>query len=241
MPNPDWLEEAYTSAIACTDTGIAARNLMVAERLVVLLYFWLKERGGGCYLDVAGGSGLLVRLMRDAGFDFFWSDKYASNVFSAGFEWRECMRENGCAAVTAIEVLEHTIDPVGFIESALSTAGSKTIIFSTATYQGSPPPVSMWGYYSLNTGQHISFFAKRTLQEISRLLSANYVGCGDFHVISRCLSMPSDFFMRMTVSRARKVLLPFARLPSRMISDHESMVRCLSEKFLVNKDDANSL
>lgn len=235
MPNPDWLDSAYGTAIACTDTGIAARNLAVAEQLSVLLYFWLKERGAGVYLDVAGGSGLLVRLMRDAGFDFRWSDKYAGNVFASGFEWNENGPQGTCVAVTAIEALEHVVDPVGFIEAALSMSGSDTIIFTTSVYEGEPPAVSSWNYYSLHTGQHISFFSKRTLQELGRKLSLYYVGYGDFHVLSRRSFLPSPLFFKIAVSRARKAFLPFVSLPSLLMLDHEEMRGRLADSFVKSK------
>lgn len=73
--NPHWLEEAYSGAIAATDTGLVARNIDVARKLAVFLYFVLPGRGAGRFLDVAGGYGMLTRLMRDYGFDFYWSDK----------------------------------------------------------------------------------------------------------------------------------------------------------------------
>lgn len=227
MPDPVWLDEAYGSAIACTDTGIAARNLSIAEQLSVLLFFWLKERGSGVYLDIAGGSGLLVRLMRDAGYDFRWSDKYASNVFASGFEWSCIDSSRACVAVTAMEVLEHVPDPIGFVDQALSESGADTLIFSTSIYEGYPPLVSEWSYYSLQTGQHISFFSKRTLQEVGRRLSLNYVGSGDLHVLSRRDELPSPLVFKFAVSRLRKAFLPFLRLPSRLITDHHAMIRRL--------------
>lgn len=33
--NPHWLEEAYSSAIASTDTGLVARNVAIANQLAV--------------------------------------------------------------------------------------------------------------------------------------------------------------------------------------------------------------
>ena len=69
---PYWLEEAYRDAIVSIDTDIVARNLWCARRVACLLYFQFgsKER----YLDVAGGYGLLTRILRDFGFDYYWSD-----------------------------------------------------------------------------------------------------------------------------------------------------------------------
>src|SRR5262249_10032613 len=68
---PYWLEEAYADAIVVEDTGIMQRNLVMAARLASLLYFRFDARGR--FVDVAGGYGVLVRLMRDLGLDFYWS------------------------------------------------------------------------------------------------------------------------------------------------------------------------
>jgi hypothetical protein len=38
------------------------------------------------FIDYGGGYGLFVRLMRDAGFDYYWFDKFCDNVLSKGFE-----------------------------------------------------------------------------------------------------------------------------------------------------------
>ncbi len=230
LPNPCWLDEAYSSAIASTDTGIVARNLATAEQLAILLYFGFGERGGGRYLDLAGGSGLLVRLMRDQGFDFRWSDKYAQNMLSAGFEW-PTDEDVACVAVTAMEVLEHVTDPLGFISEALVTGGSDTLIFSTSVYEGGPPAVDAWPYYSLQTGQHISFFTYRTLGQIGKQLSLKYVGHGDLHILTRRTIVPSSPLLRLAAARTRKLLLPFVRngIKGRMIADHEAMIQRLKQ------------
>src|SRR6185295_19437283 len=74
--NPRWLAESYNSTIASTDTGLVMRNIGVARKLTKILLGVLGERGEGRYCDIAGGFGLLTRLMRDYGLDFYWSDKY---------------------------------------------------------------------------------------------------------------------------------------------------------------------
>ena len=83
---PYWLDEAYTFAIASTDTGLVKRNISISGKVASLLYLGMNERGNGRYLDVAGGYGMLTRMMRDFGFDFYWQDKYCSNLLAQGFE-----------------------------------------------------------------------------------------------------------------------------------------------------------
>jgi hypothetical protein len=79
-----WLEEAYSAAIAASDTGAAVRNLKLAAAANVLIELAFPRAQH--FLDYGGGAGLFVRLMRDRGFDFYLLDKYCANVFAAGFE-----------------------------------------------------------------------------------------------------------------------------------------------------------
>jgi len=180
---PHWLEEAYSAAIATSDTGLVMRNISLACKLAGVLYFVLKERGDGRYLDAAGGYGLLTRLMRDFGFDFYWSDKYCQNLLAPGFEYA---RESGrCQAVTALEVFEHLTDPKAYIEEVLSLSGSDFLFFTTELYQATPPSPDKWAYYSLKTGQHIGFFQKRTLETLAANLGLRFFTSNGLHVLSK--------------------------------------------------------
>lgn len=181
--NPSWLEEAYSSAIASTDTGLVARNVAIANSLASILYFMMKERGHGRYVDFAGGYGMLTRLMRDFGFDFYWSDKYCQNLLARGFDYSQQM--GACRAVTAFEVLEHIEDPIKFVEEAFKFGQTDTLIFTTELYEGKPPSPDQWWYYSFETGQHISFFQKRTLEVIANKLKLNFSSNGWLHIISK--------------------------------------------------------
>ena len=123
---PHWLDEAYSRAIAAADTGLLARNISLAGKLAGALYWAMGERGHGRYLDSAGGYGVLTRLMRDRGFNFYWTDKHCENLLAPGYEYGPEL--GACLAVTAMEVLEHLTDPMAFIADALSTAGAQALL-----------------------------------------------------------------------------------------------------------------
>lgn len=170
LADPDWLHEAYDSAIAVADTGLVARNLHFSQMLTPLLFHLFGE-GTRC-LDMAGGTGLLVRLMRDAGFDFYWHDPYCANVHARGFEGATGGVDYG--VVTAFEVIEHLPDPVGFFRQIIDDTGAEAVFFSTQLYEGAPPPAQEWWYYAFDTGQHISFFQQNTLDRIAKILGMRY-------------------------------------------------------------------
>src|SRR5258706_1294471 len=142
---PYWLQEAYSSPIASADTGIAQRNWQLAAR-TSLLFYWLYGRSG-CFIDVAGGYGLFVRLMRDRGFDFYWQDPYAPNLFARGFEPPAASSNALYCAATAFEVLEHLVDPLGFLRQTLAATSTRTVIFTTELFEGSAPQPDQWWYY----------------------------------------------------------------------------------------------
>src|SRR5207248_11610683 len=69
---PYWLDEAYQDAIPDMDTGLVGRNLSNRRILEPLLHRLHKKDAK--FLDIGGGYGLLARLMRDIGFDFYTFD-----------------------------------------------------------------------------------------------------------------------------------------------------------------------
>jgi len=164
-----WLDEAYSSAIAATDTGIVQRNLIHSKLMTTILH--LLFNGEGKFLDVSGGFGLLTRIMRDKGFDFYTTDKYCTNLFANYFEPDT---EFKAKALCAFEVLEHIEDPKRFLMEIFDKYGCKTLIFSTLTFSNDQIPPNSWWYYSFETGQHITFYQPRTLSLLAKLLNLYY-------------------------------------------------------------------
>lgn len=219
---PHWLEEAYTSAIAAADTGLVMRNFSLAFKVASFLYWLMDERGQGRYLDAAGGHGMLTRLMRDFGFDFYWADKYCTNFMARGFEYNENLK--GCRAVTAMEVMEHVTDPLAFVEEVFRTSGSDTLLFTTELYEGKPPGVD-WQYYAFSSGQHLGFFTKLSLETLGRRLGLNFFSANGLHILSR-QSFGQTRLQWATHPWVSKIsfLLIRRRLKSKTMADHQRMM-----------------
>lgn len=225
---PHWLGEAYSSAIAAADTGLVERNFSLAAKLAGALYWSMGERGTGRYLDAAGGYGMLTRLMRDMGFNFYWSDKYCENLLALRFEYKPEI--GACRAVTAIEVLEHVTDPVTFIEETMVSAGADTLLFTTELYEGAPPDPSTWWYYSFATGQHISFFQRRTLAAIGYRLGLQLTSANGIHVLSKHLI--NERVLKWVTSRWVTRVAPWwvrRHLGSKTVGDHQSILLDMSQ------------
>jgi hypothetical protein len=177
---PYWIDESYQSAIAKTDTGILQRNIYNSLLLQIALHFLFK--GEGRFLDVSGGYGILARLMRDKGFDFYTIDKYCPNLFASDFE-----PEIGFKAksLCAFEVLEHIENPKVFLGNIFDEFSCRTIIFSTNTFSNNQIPNNNWDYYSFNTGQHITFYQPRTLKILADSFGLHYyMISSNLHIIT---------------------------------------------------------
>jgi 2-polyprenyl-3-methyl-5-hydroxy-6-metoxy-1,4-benzoquinol methylase len=225
---PYWLDEAYSEAIATADTGLVARNNAIAAKLAILLCFGFDSHAS--YVDVAGGYGMLTRLMRDYGFNYYWDDKFCANLLARGFEAECCVQP--FAACTAFEVLEHVHDPLAFIRQQLSHYNCRTFIFTTELYQGSEPPPKDWWYYTFNTGQHISFYSKRTLKKIAEQLGLHLYSLRGIHILTdRQLQLASVLQMAM-IGRILPLSVYFVKrqLNSYTFSDHKMLMNAEIKK-----------
>jgi hypothetical protein len=162
---PHWLEQAYSSAINNVDTGILWRNNLNRARVIMTLASL--QSLGGRVIDHAGGYGILVRLLRDAGVDAQWADKYCENLVARGFE-----ADGGrCELLTAFEVFEHLEDPVVELRNMLAMAPA--VLLSTELIVAPSTPDPDWWYLGPEHGQHIGFFRHATLQHMAQQLGCH--------------------------------------------------------------------
>lgn len=181
---PYWLEESYKDSIAISDTGYMQRNIILSKKISVLLDTAFST--DTMFLDYAGGYGVFVRLMRDIGFDFYWDDKYTSNLFAKGFGFKN----QKIGAITTFESFEHFVNPIDEIKKMLSI--SKNIIFTTTLLPKPIPKPQDWWYYGLNHGQHISFYSKETLDFIAKKHKLFYFYLDDIHIFTE-KNLQEDF------------------------------------------------
>lgn len=208
VPQPHWLPEAYEQALNVFDTGAVSRNLWLARITAAILYMHCGPRQQ--YLDYAAGYGLFVRLMRDVGFDYFWADPHASNLFARGFEHQQGTRY---AAVTAFEVLEHLTDPV--VDMGRLAEITDTVIVSTELWSDQPPTATEWWYYGFEHGQHVMFYSRRTLEVLAARHGYRLISDGrSLHVFTRRPDPEGVLCQIITKGRAsRKALRRAVRGP----------------------------
>jgi hypothetical protein len=215
---PYWLDEAYAEAIDASDMGLVQRNLTMARTLGMVLP---RLYPTGPYVDWAGGCGLLVRLMRDAGFDFYWQDRYAHNLLAQGFEWETHQAQFGGKApfVSAIEVLEHTPDPVGFVRDVFDSTGAQGMFFTECLHDGATYDPTWW-YLLPEVGQHISFYSAKTLQTLAGVLGLSLLSSGDSHLLTK---QPIEARRFRKALRGSKLVNVMTRVPGRLSMTPASM------------------
>lgn len=175
---PYWLAEAYSSAIASQDVGVMHRNLINRDLTSAVLNLLFPNVSNA--VDFGAGHGIFVRLMRDRGFNFFWSDLHATNDYARGFELLEGSTYD---FLTAFEVLEHLIDPVSDLSRLMDL--SENVFVSTCIVPQPAPGLSDWWYYVPSTGQHISFYTTESLHRVAARFGRRLLTCGSYHLFTR--------------------------------------------------------
>ncbi len=165
--DPCWLKEAYEDPINETDTGVLSRNIYLSNVTTTLLFSLFARKGK--FLDYAGGYGILTRMMRDHGFDYYWHDIYAKNIFARGFEFNENIKS--VDLVTCFEAFEHFVQPIQEIDKILRI--SDNILFTTELLPFPVPLPEQWWYYGLEHGQHVSFYSINTLNHLANKYAMN--------------------------------------------------------------------
>jgi len=217
---PTWLESAYENAIDDTDVGLVSRNIDAASLLEVLLS--VVVRNGESIIDIAGGYGLLVRLLRDSGYNAKWHDPYCKNLFARGFE---AGVGEQAAVVTLIEAVEHIHDPVTFFDNIMTVRRPKLLVIGTSLIPDPVPALFDWPYYAPETGQHVAFHTERSLAILASRYGMTSQRLGWLRVFSPIGDQVVTRFMRMRADRRVRAAISlsvamFNGRPSLCPADH---------------------
>ena len=214
LPNPFWLPESYASAITALDIGLLKRNLELREVVTALLRTYFDPSAK--FVDYGGGYGVLVRLLRDRGMDFYRQDIYAENLFAKNFDLEDAGTTK-FELLTAFEVFEHLENPAEALEKMLQL--SDNILFSTELQPTPHPTPDTWWYILPEIGQHISLFSRHSLEVLAKRMGLHLSTNGkNLHLLSkkkiampllfRALSYHQIAGLFNTVLPGRKSLLP---------------------------------
>ncbi len=214
--SPYWLKEAYSSAIATQDVGIMQRNLMNRDVTTAIINFLFPKMLSA--IDFGAGHGVFVRLMRDRGFNFFWSDLHATNDYARGFECKDGLTYD---FLTAFEVLEHLIDPVAELGKLMAL--SENVLVSTCLLPQPAPGLCDWWYYVPTTGQHIAFYTVESLRLLALRFGRSLLSVGPYHLFTK--APKSNLLYRLaTTVRVAKLANQMYRRLSLVEADFRQMV-----------------
>lgn len=219
---PYWLEEAYSEVINRSDIGLLARNIELSKTTsaVISLHFDKKQR----FIDYGAGYGVFVRLMRDLGFDFYWTDKYSENIFAKDFEAK---LPDKFELLTAYEVFEHLDRPLEEVENMLRF--SDNILFSTFLIPQNYPKPEEWWYFALDHGQHIALYSRKSLESLSKKFGLNFYTNGkNLHLFSK--KKKNNFvFKFISFPHMAQAISPFLRSKSRLDDDYKTILEKLKK------------
>jgi hypothetical protein len=190
-----------------SDTGVITRNILLAIKTSLILNFLFDNKSK--YLDYAGGWGILTRLMRDIGFNFYWYDPYTKNEIARGFEGK---LKDWYEAITTFEGFEHFQSPYEDIDKMFAI--TDTIIFSTTLVPQPAPKPKDWWNYAPEHGQHIALYSKDALKVIAEKYSSNYYTDGKyFHIFSK--KKLNNVVVKLLLSPVGYLLFPIVLLTNK--------------------------
>lgn len=167
---------------------------------------------------------MFVRMMRDRGLNFKWSDKYATNIFARGYE---DSIDATYMMVTSFEVEEHLVDVRREVDLLFGNRPA-LLLLGTLLHSG-PEQGSDWWYFVPKAGQHVAFFSERTMVYIADLFGYTALISSWAALFIRNDALPSGWRRAMALAvlqsaRWRRIVVFFAsrskRFQSKTWSDH---------------------
>ena len=211
--NPHWLPEAYgNTPVSPYDVSSPSRaicNVNLVEQFV-------REycTSNGPFVDFGGGTGLLVRLLRDRGINFYRSDPFCTNIYAQFFDWDANPRpKNIVELATSFEVFEHLTRPKDDLAGVASWA--QNLLFSTALQPIDNSDLAKWFYLIPECGQHVSFHTDLSLRKLATHFGFYYMTNGrNLHLYTKHperFSNASSKALEFPLARWKAVLLAVTR------------------------------
>lgn len=175
LPAPHWLDRAYgTHYSPDPDTGVLYRSgflLRCIKRMKALGFLPKHFRS----LDYGAGKGVLLRLLLDDGQDAWGYDAYPRPAFAEERVLQE-IPAGPFELVTAIEVIEHTLDPVPTLKRMKNLLASNGVLALSTEFFDEARHGPGWHYLAPEHGQHITIFSSQGLRMASEQAGLRWIG-----------------------------------------------------------------
>jgi hypothetical protein len=221
-----WLKEAYENVITQLDIGLVSRNLYLKNRLPGILMNCFPD--AKTMLDYGGGYGLLVRMMRDEGFNFYRQDIYCENLFARYFDISDAPVSK-FDVLTAFEVFEHLENPLDEIAKMFSLADN--IVFTTEIVPDNESEFAGWWYVSPLTGQHIAFYSQKSLFLIAEKFNRLFYSNGrNLHVFS-ARKLEEETIQKALNDQKPAILVRLNNFLNRKLKQHPKLPSLLEKDY----------
>jgi hypothetical protein len=176
--------------------------MYITPILTALHRFFLNAKGK--YIDYGGGYGILTRIMRDKGYDYYRYDTYCENIFVKDFDKSEPESDAQYKLLTAFEVFEHLVNPSAELEKMLEW--STNIFFSTELQPATVNSPDDWWYIIPETGQHIAFYTIQSLKLLGKKYGLNFYTNGiNLHLFTK-MKFNQTLFKLITNYRIARII-----------------------------------
>jgi hypothetical protein len=121
-------------------------------------------------VDYGGGNGVLSQILRKSNINYFSHDPFDYSDITNDQIGKFNM-------VSAFEVLEHTVDPIGTFEQIIKLAGDKFVFVASTQCSHNLIDVEKhltWNYVSPRNG-HVSIYTLESFKHIAKLFSLEYL------------------------------------------------------------------
>lgn len=177
IPSPHWLEEAYAiRSHPDADQGALQRTLFIhrcIRRMRATSVGLVPRRCRS--LDFGAGRGLLLRLLLDEGKEAWGLDPYPNAVFAED-RVRTDFPEGRFDLITAVEVIEHTLDPVTTLTRLRECLEPRGLLLMSTMLYDAPQHGKDWIYLAPGYGQHVTFCSEQGLRHATRAAGLRWIG-----------------------------------------------------------------
>ena len=197
-----WIKYIYNDEyFTKLDTGYGfVRPSLNAEILHAISIYWGKSRTIG--VDYGGGNGMLSQILRKRSIAYYTYDPFDLSD----------IREEDIGKfniLSAFEVLEHTIDPIGTFKDILRLAADKFVF--VASTQCSHDLVNLnthdtWWYVAPRNG-HVSIYTVESLQQIANQFQLDYISVSrGLHLFGRGVDLPQLKYLAGLIKLKQRIL-----------------------------------
>lgn len=184
--NIHWKDEAADKK--AFEKNVLKRNIHLWQLSANIISAFFDTKGK--FLDLSPDKGILCRLMRDSGFNFYFSGSGngnidgavapGENIFAKGFEARE---EDDFELICAFNRFEKAEFVLFELEKMLGL--SKNILFNAKLLGKKLPGAGNNDFWEFDRGENVTFYSKKTLKFLAKKYRLKLYSHKNIHLLTQ--------------------------------------------------------